>query len=58
MFWMRNKEDNIFQYTLLSGDLAVLFAKLLINFLPINLILLSTHTICFVLLIIDPDKEI
>ena len=45
--------------------------KLLINFLPINLnicfgcsrgplietVLLSTHTICFVLLFIDPDKD-
>ena len=46
--------------------------KLLINFLPINsnmclgaqgdcpieTVLLSTHTICFVLLFIDPNKEI
>ena len=67
MFWMRNSNT----HTCLEAWLFYL-RKLLINFLPINLnmcfgaqgdrlvetVLLSTHTICFVLLFIDPVKEI
>ena len=73
MFWMRNNENNIPIRTLVWRPAWLFYLyKLLINFLPINLkcvlgaggdrlietVLLSTHTICFVLLFLDPDKEI
>ena len=72
MFGMRNKQDNISIRTLVWRPGCFICVNFSLISYPliqtcvlgaqgdrlIETVLLSTHTICFVLLFIDPDKEI